>query len=90
MSWCATRRPKWPARLRNGAAGEISVNTMTGDVLNQMARGELFRRKADAIKSLAANNEVLLTNPDIFHYISQFFYAGAKEDGDSTDVLFGR
>ena len=66
---------------------KIRPTTMTGDRLREIVAAGQFSRKADVIKSLAANNEILLTNPDIFHYMAQFFYT--RRD-DSPDVLFGR
>jgi len=66
---------------------KIRPMTMTGDRLREIVAAGQFSRKADIIKSLAANNEILLTNPDIFHYIAQFFYT---RRGDSPDMLFAR
>ena len=66
---------------------KIRPTTMTGDRLREIVAAGLFSRKADVIKSLAANNEILLTNPDIFHYMAQFFYT--RRD-DAPDALFGR
>lgn len=43
--------------------------------------------KALAIKRLFDNHEVVLTNPDIFHYLAQFYYTRAN---DAPDWLFGR
>lgn len=66
---------------------KIRPTTMTGDLLRDLVAASQFSRKADVIKSLAANNEILLTNPDIFHYMAQFFYT--RRD-DAPDALFGR
>ena len=66
---------------------KVRPTTMTGDRLREIVAAGQFSRKADIIKSLAANNEILLTNPDIFHYIAQFFYT---RRGDSPDMLFAR
>lgn len=66
---------------------KIRPTTMTGDRLREIVAAGQFSRKADVIKSLAANNQILLTNPDIFHYMAQFFYT--RRD-DSPDMLFAR
>lgn len=70
-----------------GQQARIRPTTMTGDRLREIVAAGQFSRKADVIKSLAANNDILLTNPDIFHYMAQFFYT--RRD-DSPDMLFAR
>lgn len=67
--------------------GRIRPTTMTGDQLREIVAAGQFSRKADVIRSLAANNEILLTNPDIVHYMAQFFYT---RRADAPDALFGR
>lgn len=67
--------------------GRIRPTTMTGDRLREIVAAGQFNRKADVIRSLAANNEILLTNPDIVHYMAQFFYT---RRADAPDALFGR
>lgn len=67
--------------------GKIRATTMTGDRLREIVAAGQFSRKAAVIRSLAANNEILLTNPDIVHYMAQFFYT--RRD-DAPDALFGR
>ncbi len=51
-----------------------------------IAEGQ-YSRKADVIRHLADNYDVLLTNPDILHYLAQFFYT--RRD-DAPDLLFSR
>lgn len=70
-----------------GRQAGIRPTIMTGDRLREIVAAGLYSRKADVIRSLAANNEILLTNPDIFHYLAQFFYT--RRD-DSPDMLFAR
>ena len=67
--------------------GKIHPTTMTGDTLREIVAAGQFSRKGEAIKSLAANNEIVLTNPDIFHYLAQFYYARGD---DSPDMHFMR
>lgn len=70
-----------------GQQVRVRPTTMTGDRLREIVAAGQFSRKADVIKSLAANNDILLTNPDIFHYLAQFFYT--RRD-DSPDMVFAR
>jgi CRISPR-associated endonuclease/helicase Cas3 len=46
--------------------------------------------KAAAISTLASQREVLLTNPDIFHYLHRGAYLFKGKMGDSPDKLWGR
>lgn len=44
-------------------------------------------RKANVLEQVLSNREVILTNPDIFHYVAQFYYT--RRD-DAPDRIFGR
>ena len=68
-------------------AQRLNPTTVTGPQLREIVAGGGFGRSADALRSLAANHEILLTNPDIFHYVAQFFYTRRN---DSPDYVFGR
>jgi CRISPR-associated endonuclease/helicase Cas3 len=46
--------------------------------------------KGAAISTLASQREVLLTNPDIFHYLHRGAYLFKGKTGDSPDKLWGR
>lgn len=59
---------------------------VTSPELREIVARGAFARKADALRSLAANHEILLTNPDIFHYIAQFFYTRRN---DAPDYVIG-
>jgi len=50
-----------------------------------MAEGD-FRRRADALRTEVLNNEIVLTNPDIFHYVMQFYYT---QRDDAPDRVAG-
>lgn len=66
----------------------LRVDQIYGNRLDELIRlTHEHATKAEAIKRLASNNEVILTNPDIFHYIAQFYYT--RRD-DTPDLLFGR
>lgn len=60
---------------------------LTAASLEEMVHGGQASRKAVALERVLSNREVVLTNPDIFHYIAQFYYT--RHD-DSPDRLFGR
>lgn len=53
----------------------------------RMASGDFDQRGA-ALASVYRNNDVVLTNPDIFHYIMQGFYARAGKSVDAPDRFF--
>lgn len=46
-----------------------------------MAEGS-FRRRADALLNVVHNHEIVLTNPDIFHYVMQLFYTHRNDAPD--------
>jgi len=66
---------------------QVRVTPMSAAHLEAIVAAGTYSRKADVIKHLAGNNEVVLTNPDIFHYLAQFFYT---RKGDAPDMLFSR
>ena len=65
----------------------IRVKPMSAIRMESIMAEGMYSRKADVIRHLADNNDVLLTNPDIFHYLAQFFYT--RKD-DAPDMLFSR
>jgi CRISPR-associated endonuclease/helicase Cas3 len=70
---------KWKAHFQ--------YERITAARLEQMVAIDALQRKSRAIEFLTDNNQVILTNPDIFHYLAQFFYT--RRD-DAPDWLFGR
>ena len=67
-------------------ANDPRVVRLSGAELEIYAENEGLR-KAAAIASRTGQSEVLLTNPDIFHYLHRGAYL---IDGDSPDKLWGR
>ncbi len=55
--------------------------------LEEMVQAMGLKRKGEALEQALANSEVVLTNPDIFHYIAQFYYT--RRD-DAPDRILGR
>jgi CRISPR-associated endonuclease/helicase Cas3 len=49
---------------------------------------ELERR--DALLNLWHNHELVLTNPDIFHYVMQQYYIRTGKNGDAPDRVIGQ
>ncbi len=66
---------------------EARVIPMSASRLEELISSGLHGKKADVIRHLADNNEIVLTNPDIFHYLAQFCYT--RKD-DAPDMLFSR
>lgn len=62
------------------------VNRLSGPELEIYAENEGLR-KGSAIASRAGQSEVLITNPDIFHYLHQGAYLSAN---DNPDKLWNR
>lgn len=46
--------------------------------------------RGDALMSLLSNADLVLSNPDIFHYVMQFFYIRKGKHGDAPDRIAGR
>ncbi|MBN1887855.1 MAG: type I-D CRISPR-associated helicase Cas3' [Thermoflexales bacterium] len=66
---------------------QVRVTPMSAGRMEAIIATGSYSRKADVIRHLADNNDVVLTNPDIFHYLTQFFYT---RQGDAPDMLFSR
>lgn len=67
-------------------ANSPRVNRLSGALLEVYAENEGLR-KGSAIASQAGNSEVLITNPDIFHYLHRGAYITGR---DSPDKLWNR
>lgn len=74
-----TMQAQWQNNLRHI---RMSASTLE----ERIAAGQA-RHKFGAIDFLSTNYELILTNPDIFHYMAQFFYT---RGGDAPDKLFVR
>jgi CRISPR-associated endonuclease/helicase Cas3 len=67
-------------------ANEPRVNRLSGPELEVYAENEGLR-KGSAIASRAGQSEVLITNPDIFHYLHRGAYLNSN---DTPDKLWNR
>jgi CRISPR-associated endonuclease/helicase Cas3 len=64
------------------------IRRLTAAILEKdIATGKLSSKR-DGIEDFSTNYEILLTNPDIFHYIHNFYYL--REKIDNPDRLFRR
>ena len=73
--------------VKEGWHGRFRHERITAARLEEKIAADKLRHKSQAIEFLTDNNQVILTNPDIFHYLAQFFYT--RRD-DAPDWLFGR
>jgi CRISPR-associated endonuclease/helicase Cas3 len=64
---------------------KLALDSHTLDRL--MLQGD-FGQRGEGLLSLLRNYEVVLTNPDIFHYIMQMFYVRTGKQGDAPDKVF--
>jgi CRISPR-associated endonuclease/helicase Cas3 len=55
-------------------------------VLDRMTDTDAYPQRGDALMSVLRNHDVVLTNPDIFHYVMQQFYVRPK---DAPDKVIG-
>lgn len=66
-----------------------AVKELDSLVLDRLMEEGDFATRGDALMSLTKNHDVVLTNPDIFHYIMQLFYRRQGKTGDTPDRLIG-
>lgn len=66
-----------------------SIRPLDSAVLDRILEPKDFSQRGDALLSVLRNSEVVLTNPDIFHYIMQAFYLRKGKTGDATDRIIG-
>lgn len=72
-------RANWGARFR--------FSRISAALLEEMAHEAGMSYKRQALEQVFNNRSVVLSNPDIFHYIAQFYYTLRT---DAPDRLFGR
>ncbi|MEH2228133.1 MAG: type I-D CRISPR-associated helicase Cas3' [Nostoc sp.] len=67
---------------------EPQINRLNAAILDKYIATGKLSSKRDGIEDFSTNYEILLTNPDIFHYIHNFYYLRGKID--NPDRLFRR
>jgi len=65
----------------------IGPARITAADLDKLVRENKVRSKGMGIDLVTDNNDIILTNPDIFHYLAQFFYT---RYGETPDMRFMR
>jgi CRISPR-associated endonuclease/helicase Cas3 len=68
------------------------IYRLSGAILEDFIATNKLPSKQVGLIDRANNSEILLTNPDIFHYIHNFYYLrrNKKGKGDNADKLFRR
>jgi CRISPR-associated endonuclease/helicase Cas3 len=64
------------------------IEALDSNALDRRMESQDFGQRGAALLSVFNNYDVLLTNPDIFHYIMQAFYVRAGKTGDAADKVF--
>jgi len=64
------------------------IEALDSAALDRRMESMDFGQRGSALLSVFNNYDVLLTNPDIFHYIMQSFYVRAGKIGDAADKVF--
>jgi CRISPR-associated endonuclease/helicase Cas3 len=66
-----------------------SIKALDSQVLDRFMESDDFDQRSAALSSIYRNHAVVLTNPDIFHYIMQMFYVRGGKQPDAADKVFG-
>jgi CRISPR-associated endonuclease/helicase Cas3 len=74
------------AKIRWGRQ-DLQVTRLDAHQLDQIEAETEFRRRADALVHSWRNHEVVLTNPDIFHYVMEQYYT--RTGLDAPDRVVG-
>lgn len=64
------------------------INRLNADLLEEFIATRKLPSKLEGIDDFSSQSEILLTNPDIFHYIHNFYYLKGKYE--NPDKLFRR
>jgi CRISPR-associated endonuclease/helicase Cas3 len=65
---------------------ELEVGTLNSTILDEIMLVGDYSQRGEALMSRLRNNDVILTNPDIFHLVMQQFYVRPK---DAPDKIIG-
>ncbi|MCB0145224.1 MAG: type I-D CRISPR-associated helicase Cas3' [Caldilineaceae bacterium] len=68
---------------------EPFIRSVDSHVIDQQMDGDNFRQRGEALLNILGSSDLILTNPDIFHYIMQLFYRRGGNQADATDKIFG-
>ena len=62
--------------------------SLDSNQLDQIMESGDFKQRGEALLSELRNHDVVLTNPDIFHYVMQMYYMRVGKQGDAPDKVF--
>ncbi|MEZ4684301.1 MAG: type I-D CRISPR-associated helicase Cas3' [Caldilineaceae bacterium] len=65
------------------------IRLLDSSELDRIMESKDYGQRGEALLSALQNSEILLTNPDIFHYIMQTFYRRQGKKGDAPDRIIG-
>lgn len=73
-------------------AKDLQIYRLTAAILEEFIETNKLSSKLAGLLDRADNSEILLTNPDIFHYIHDFRYLRRNKagQGDNADRLFAK
>ena len=66
-----------------------AIVELNSEELDRLMEVGDYTTRGDALINLTRNYDVVLTNPDIFHYIMQLFYRRQGKNSDAPDRLIG-
>ncbi|MEZ4736814.1 MAG: type I-D CRISPR-associated helicase Cas3' [Caldilineaceae bacterium] len=61
---------------------------LDSNILDRLMESGDYGQRGEALLSTLRNYDVVLTNPDIFHYIMQMYYVRTGRSGDAPDRVF--
>lgn len=64
-----------------------AIAELNSGELDRLIEAGDYTTRGDALINLTRNHDVVLTNPDIFHYIMQLFYRRQGKNSDAPDKL---
>lgn len=74
------------SQTRHKWNSDLLTSSLDSAKLDELMSGDDFSQRGEALLNQIRNYDVLLTNPDIFHYIMEHFYRRPK---DAADKIIG-
>lgn len=68
---------------------EFPVTLLNSHTLDEQMAACSTLKRGDALLSLMRNGDLVLSNPDVFHYLMQMFYVRQGPKGDAPDKIVG-
>lgn len=70
-------------------ATQFPVTLLNSQTLDEQMAACSALKRGDALLSLMRNGDLVLSNPDVFHYLMQMFYVRQGPKGDAPDKIVG-